>query len=255
MTNLVITKNKQAVTTSLQVAEGFGKQHKNVIQAIEEKIQSAENSAHYKSMFVEAVYQDSRNRNQKMYYMNRDGFTFIAFGFTGAAADEFKLKYIQAFNQMEQALIEQSKDSYMIDDPVKRAEKWIQERKQVQALELENSQMKPKALFADSVSAAETDILVNDLAKLLKQNGIDIGGTRLFAWLRENGYLIRRKGTDYNMPTQRSMELELFRIKETTISRSNGRTSISKTPKVTGKGQVYFINKFLTKNQKIGIEG
>lgn len=101
MTNLVIMKDSQAVTTSLQVAEGFDKQHKNVIQAIEEKIQSAENSAHYKTMFVEDVYQDSRNRDQKIYYMNRDGFAFIAMGFTGRKADEFKLKYIQAFNRME----------------------------------------------------------------------------------------------------------------------------------------------------------
>ena len=94
-------KDQQAVTTSLRVAEGFEKQHKHVIEAIEAKIQSAENSAHYKTMFAEGVYQDSRNRTQKIYYMNRDGFAFIAFGFTGSKADEFKLKYIEAFNQME----------------------------------------------------------------------------------------------------------------------------------------------------------
>lgn len=255
MSNLVIMKDRQAVTTSLQVADGFDKQHKHVIEAIESKIQSAENSAHYKKMFAEGIYKDSRGREQKMYYMNRDGFTFIAMGFTGRKADEFKFSYIDAFNQMERALIEQAKDSYMIEDPVKRAEKWIQERKQVQALELENSQLKPKAIFADSVSASETSILINDLAKLLKQNGIEIGGTRLFAWLRENGYLIRRKGSDYNMPTQRSMELQLFQIKETAINHNSGRISISKTPKVTGKGQLYFINKFITDKIKIGIEG
>lgn len=101
MNGLVIMKDQQAVTTSLQVAEGFEKQHKHVIEAIEAKIQSAENSAHYKTMFAEGVYQDSRNRTQKIYYMNRDGFAFIAFGFTGSKADEFKLKYIEAFNQME----------------------------------------------------------------------------------------------------------------------------------------------------------
>lgn len=252
MSNLVIMKDKQIVTTSLNVADNFDKKHKHVLEAIDELMGVAENSA---DLFYEDLYIHPQNKQPyRMVYMNRDGFTLLAMGFTGKKALSFKFKYIQAFNQMEQALIEQSKDSYMIDDPVKRAEKWIQERKQVQALELENAQLKPKALFAESVAAADTDILVNDLAKLLKQNGVDIGGTRLFAWLRENGYLIRRKGTDYNMPTQRSMELELFRIKETTISRSNG-TSISKTPKVTGKGQVYFINKFLSKNQKIRIEG
>ncbi|MDN2452557.1 phage antirepressor Ant [Lactobacillus sp. UCMA15818] len=107
------------------------------------------------------------------------------------------------------------------------------------------AEMKPKALFADSVSLSNTSILVGDLAKLLKQNGINIGANRLFSWLRENGYLIRQKGTSYNMPTQKSMELGLFGIKETSITHSDGRVSISKTPKVTGKGQQYFIKKFL----------
>ncbi|MBK4782762.1 Rha family transcriptional regulator [Enterococcus faecium] len=104
MQELVILKNKEAVTTSLQVAEAFEKQHKNVIQAIEDKIQSAENSAHYQQMFAVGSYEDSRGRKQKIYYMNRDGFTFIAMGFTGRKADEFKLKYIKAFNEMEEAI-------------------------------------------------------------------------------------------------------------------------------------------------------
>lgn len=104
---------------------------------------------------------------------------------------------------------------------------------------------KPKVLFADSVAASHGSILGGELAKLLNQNGIDIGQNRLFNWLRENGYLICRKGTDYNMPTQRSMEMQLFSIKETAITHSDGHVSISKTVKVTGKGQLYFVNKFL----------
>ena len=104
---------------------------------------------------------------------------------------------------------------------------------------------KPKVLFADSVAASHGSILVGELAKLLNQNGIDIGQNRLFNWLRENGYLICRKGTDYNMPTQRSMEMQLFSTKETAITHSDGHVSISKTVKVTGKGQLYFVNKFL----------
>lgn len=102
----------------------------------------------------------------------------------------------------------------------------------------------PKVVFADAVSASHTSILVGDLAKLLKQNGIDTGANRLFERLRKEGYLIRRKGSDYNMPTQSSMELKLFEIKETSIAHSDGHVSISKTSKVTGKGQIYFINKF-----------
>lgn len=106
---------------------------------------------------------------------------------------------------------------------------------------------KPKVIFADAVSTAKTSILVGELAKLIKQNGYDIGQQRLFKWMRENGYLISRKGSDYNMPTQRAMEMKLFEIKETAVTHSDGHTSVSKTPKVTGKGQQYFINKFLNK--------
>lgn len=103
----------------------------------------------------------------------------------------------------------------------------------------------PKVLFADAVSASKTSILVGELAKLLKQNGVDIGQHRLFRWMRENGYLIRRNGTDFNMPTQKSMDLGLFTVKETAITHSDGTVTVSKTTKVTGKGQQYFIQKFL----------
>jgi anti-repressor protein len=104
---------------------------------------------------------------------------------------------------------------------------------------------KPKVIFSDAVSASKTSILVGDLAKLVRQNGVEIGQKRLFAWLRENGYLIHRNGADYNMPTQRSMEMGLFEIKETAIAHSDGHTTISRTPKVTGKGQAYFVNKLM----------
>ena len=116
------------------------------------------------------------------------------------------------------------------------------------ALEAENEQNKPKVLFANAVCASKTSILVGELAKLLKQNGVEIGQNRLFEWMRKNGYLIQRNGTDYNMPTQKAMELGLFEIKETVISHSDGHTSINKTPKVTGKGQQYFVQKFLGEN-------
>ena len=120
-----------------------------------------------------------------------------------------------------------------------------EEQAQRKALEVQIEADKPKTIFADAVSVSKTSILVGELAKLLKQNGIEIGQNRLFAWLREKGYLISRKGTDYNMPTQKSMELKLFEIKENSITHSDGHTSITKTPKVTGKGQIYFINIFL----------
>lgn len=106
-------------------------------------------------------------------------------------------------------------------------------------------QMKPKVVFADAVATSHTSILVGELAKILKQNGIDMGQKRLFAWLRENGFLIKRKGTDYNMPTQKAMDLGLFEIKEGSYVNGSGVNITTKTPKVTGKGQQYFINKFL----------
>lgn len=121
--------------------------------------------------------------------------------------------------------------------------------KKVEQLKIENQEMKPKALFADSVAASHTTILIGELAKILRGNGINIGANRLFQWMRNQGYLISRKGTDYNMPTQRSMNLGLFKIKESTITHSNGSVSISKTTKVTGKGQQYFINKFMKMNE------
>lgn len=106
--------------------------------------------------------------------------------------------------------------------------------------------MKPKEIFSDAVSASKTDILVGDLAKILKGNGVDIGQNKLFAWLRENGYLIKKAGESYNMPTQKAMELKLFRVKESTIMNPDGSVRVTKTTKVTGKGQQYFVNKFLT---------
>lgn len=117
-------------------------------------------------------------------------------------------------------------------------------------LEQKIEQDKPKVLFADAVSTSQNTILIGDLAKVLRQNGVEMGQTRLFQWLRENGYLIKQKGSAYNMPTQKSMELGLFKIKETCITHSDGHTSINRTPKVTGKGQVYLLNKILKRQCK-----
>lgn len=115
-------------------------------------------------------------------------------------------------------------------------------------LEEQAEQDRPKVLFANAVETSKTSILVGELAKILKQNGVDTGQKRLFAWLREHGFLIKREGTDYNMPTQRAMEQGLFEIKESTVIHADGHTSVTKTPKVTGKGQTFFISKFLGKN-------
>ena len=124
--------------------------------------------------------------------------------------------------------------------------------KKVHKLEAQIEADRPKVLFADAVSASHTSILVGELAKLISQNGYKIGANRLFSWMRENGYLIKRKGSDWNMPTQRSMDLKLFEIKETNVQHADGHISVNKTPKVTGKGQQYFINKFLSEDEVAG---
>ena len=137
------------------------------------------------------------------------------------------------------------------DTLIQLAQNLKAEQEKRMALEVKMEEQKPKVLFAESVEAAKTSILIGELAKLLKQNGINIGQNRLFEWLRNNGYLIRRQGSDYNMPTQRAMEMGLFEIKETTITHSDGHIHVSKTPKVTGKGQVYFVNLFVSGRAKI----
>jgi anti-repressor protein len=119
------------------------------------------------------------------------------------------------------------------------------EREKNKLLREDNARMKPKEIFADAVATSHTSILIGDLAKILRQNGIETGQKRLFAWLREKGYLIKRNGTDYNMPTQRAMEQGLFEVKESTVNNPDGSVRVNRTTKVTGKGQQYFINKFL----------
>ena len=118
------------------------------------------------------------------------------------------------------------------------------EQEKNKRLAADNEQMKPKALFADAVASADTSILIGDLAKLIRQNGFDIGQKRLFTWMRDNGYLMKG-GTSYNMPTQKSMELGIFEVKERTIQNPDGSARITRTTKVTGKGQQYFVNRFL----------
>lgn len=136
-------------------------------------------------------------------------------------------------------------DAEIMAKAVLVAQSTIRQRDQrIKELECDVAAAKPKVLFADAVSASDSTILIGDLAKILKQNGHPIGQKRLFNWMREQGDLIKRQGADYNSPTQRAMEMGLFKIKETAISHSDGHVSVSKTTKVTGKGQQYFINKF-----------
>ena len=127
-----------------------------------------------------------------------------------------------------------------------------EEREKNRLLRADNERMKPKEIFADAVATSHTSILIGDLAKLLKQNGMETGQKRLFEWMRENGYLIKRKGSDWNMPTQKAMELGLFEVKESTVNNPDGSVRINRTTKVTGKGQQYFVNKFVDVREEKG---
>lgn len=148
------------------------------------------------------------------------------------------------FIECEKRLKAMQAPSYQISDPIERAKAWIKEQEQLKQLAAQNEEMQPKALFADAVSSSHTSILIRDLAKLIKQNGVDIGQNRLYAWLRKKGYLIK-SGSDKNMPTQKAMEMKLFEVKEGNYIDGSGRNCITRTTKVTGKGQVYFVNKLL----------
>ena len=152
--------------------------------------------------------------------------------------------------QVRQYFIQVEKDFNSPEKIMARA--LLMADQKVHKLEAKIEADRPKVLFAEAVSASHTSILVGELAKLLKQNGVDIGATRLFSWLRAHGYLIKRNGRDWNMPTQKSVEMGLIRVKETSITHADGHITVSKTPLVTGKGQQYFINKFLSEDEVAG---
>lgn len=196
---------------------------------------------------------DTLGGRQTLAVINESGVYALVFGSKLPKAKEFKhwvtSEILPTIRKHGAYMTEQTLEQALTspDFLIKLATQLKEEKEQRKALEAKIEADKPKTIFADAVSVSKTSILVGELAKLLKQNGIDIGQNGLFTWLRDKGYLISRKGTDYNMPTQRSMEMGLFEIKETSITHSDGHTSISKTPKVSGKGQIYFVNKLLNK--------
>ena len=180
---------------------------------------------------------------QQMTIINESGLYALVFGSRLPTAINFKRwvtsEVLPTLRKTGQYQVKELSGSELM------AKALIEAQSVLAAKDKQIEEMKPKALFADAVATSHTSILVGELAKILKQNGIDMGQKRLFAWLRENGFLIKRKGTDYNMPTQKAMDLGLFEIKEGSYVNGSGVNITTKTPKVTGKGQQYFINKFL----------
>lgn len=238
MEEIVIrVENNKMLVTSLQVAGDFNKRHDHVLRDIEE----LKDVPNFGEMFNQTNIPDVYGRDRKAYLINRDGFTLLAMGFTGKYALKWKLKYIRAFNEMEEKL---NSPEFIMNKALEIS------KQRCDKLLLENQKMKPKAIFADAVSSSNESILIGQLAKLIRQNGYDIGQNRLFCWMRENGYLIK-SGIRYNQPTQKAMDLKLFEVKERALQNPDGSTKIILTTKVTGKGQVYFVNKFLNKDINI----
>lgn len=188
---------------------------------------------------------DSIGRNRNTPIINESGLYSLVLSSKLPSAKKFKRwvtsEVLPALRKTGQYQVKELSGSELM------AKALIEAQSVLAAKDKQIEEMKPKALFADAVATSHTSILVGELAKILKQNGIEMGQKRLFAWLREKGYLIKRQGTDYNMPTQKAMELGLFEIKEGSYVNGSGVNITTKTPKITGKGQQYFINKFLAK--------
>lgn len=238
-------EGNQALTNSLLVAEKFGKEHRRVMQDIRELGCSEEFRLHN---FVQSSYINSQNKEMPMIIMTKDGFTLLAMGYTGDMAMKFKEEYIAAFNTMEQTL---KSGGFQVPTSFREALLLAAEQQEkIEAQQKQLAEQAPEVLFANAVETSQKSCLVGELAKILRQNGVDIGEKRLFTWMRENGYLCSY-GERYNHPTQKSMDLELFEMKKTTITKPSGEIIVSVTPKVTGKGQVYFVNKFLKQKELV----
>lgn len=226
--------------SSLEIAELAGREHKNVMQSIR-NMEPAWNKVTGLN-FQLSEYKDSTGRKLPCYELTKREVLFVSSKFDDVTRAKLVIRWEQLENERRE--LSRKELAMMV----------LQAEEEKERLQIANTEQQrtieaqaPKVLFADSVSASKTSILIGDLAKILKQNGVEIGSKRLFDWMRRSGYLIKQKGLSYNMPTQKAMNLKLFEIKETVITHSDGHTSISKTVKVTGNGQIHFVNKFLNR--------
>lgn len=245
-TTLMSVGKANQTMSSREIAELTGKEHRNVLRDCDKLNESYANMG--LAQISADLYKDTYGRDQKCYSLTRMQTFDLMTGYN----TELRIKVNRRWEELETK--QQTLDFSNPETVLQLAQNWAEsetKRKlaesKVLALEQINNDNKPKVLFADAVETSKSSILIGELAKILKQNGVEIGQNRLFEWLREKGYLISRKGTDYNMPTQKAMDLGLFDIKETAITHSDGHVSVNKTTKVKGKGQTYFINKFLKK--------
>ena len=244
------TNRGTPVTDSVKVARVFEKQHKNVMKSIRNILGSAQNLANQK-WFAETTYTDAQGKRQPMFLMNRDGFSLLTMSLTGDKAMAFKVAFIEQFNRMEQAIKELAPATPAIPQTFAQALRLAAE--QAETIEAQQKQLEaqaPKVAFATAIINSPSSCGIDELAKLLKQNGVDMGEIRLFQWLRDNDYLCS-VGTARNQPTQKALDMGLFELKPQTWTNPKTDEVMTTTrTMVTGKGKEYFINKFLFKQQK-----
>lgn len=245
MNDLINIENKDGLlfVSSREIAERFGKEHYHVVDAIDNKIKNLTHEnpgVKISELFIESYFNHKGN-HYKEYHLTRDGFSFIAMGFTGSKADVWRLKYIEAFNQMEYEIkrMNQPQGEELLALAVLHAQKVIEEKDSLL------NEQKPKVLLADAIMANETSISIKELAVILKQNGVDTGEKRLFEWMRSKGYLTKRRGKETSLPSQRSLEMGLLETALIPYFRKDGSSETYLKPMVTVKGRQYFINKLL----------
>lgn len=231
------------VLDSREVAKMVGMRHADLMRNISHYVDVISTNAKLRSLdfFIERDYIDKKGESRKRYDITKKGCEMVANKLTGEKGILFTAEYVERFNQMEEA----DRQSKELTGRELMAKALLEAQAVLAEKDKRIEEMRPKEIFADAVSASKTSVLVRDLAKVIKQNGVDIGQNRLFDWLRENGYLIKG-GSDRNMPTQRAMNMKLFEIKVGTHTNGDGVNVTTRTTKVTGKGQVYFVNKFLS---------
>lgn len=259
MEELVLTNSRgQDVTTSLIVAGVFGRNHADVLRDIRNLHCSDEfHERNFAELFITKEIPFGGSRQDPYFEITKDGFSFLVMGYTGEKAAQFKEKFIAEFNKREALLrnedyilnrafeisrrrlleLERANEA-LVRDVALLGAKTLEQEKVLEAAA-------PKVLFADTVTASSDSILIGELAKIICQKGVEIGQQRLFAWMRNNGYLCSRPGEFYNRPAQRYIEQGLFEIKKGSVTHSNGTVLVTTTPMVTGKGQIYFVQKFL----------
>ncbi|KPV42003.1 phage antirepressor KilAC domain-containing protein [Alicyclobacillus ferrooxydans] len=260
MGQLVFVDNGRLVTDSLTVARVFEKSHDHVMRDIRQQLAKLDEANEFQwgvTNFGETFYRHPQNGQlYSKFNMTEDAFAIVAMSYVTPEAMKMKVKFLNEFKRMKEALSQPRELSRLeLIDLARESEMArLDAEKKNAELEYQLRVQHPKVVFADAVTVSQNTILIRELAVILKQNDIEIGEKRLFEWLRDNGYLIKRAGTDRNTPTQKAKELGLFEIKETPIVHSNGTVTVSKTTKVTGKDQVYFVNKFKTQQSLEPVE-